>query len=79
MCIILVSFYIFYSYDIKNVAKRIRIFSILGGIETGPLNWGGVVPRTQKWGGDPLAAEGRAILGTPPQCVFGTFPKIRNP
>ena len=34
-----------------------------GGIEAGPLNWGGVVPRTQKWG-DPLAAEGLAILGT---------------
>ena len=49
-------------------------FSILGGvdivrrnwgsIDAGPLNWGGVVPRTQKWG-DPLAAESRAILGTP--------------
>ena len=41
-----------------------------GGIEAGPLNWGGVVPRTQKWGGDPLAAEGCANLGTPPLSVF---------
>ena len=67
--------YILFIWHIKNVAKRIRIFSIwgggcrhcttkLGGIEAGPLNRGGVVPHTQKWG-DPLSAEGRAILGTP--------------
>ena len=37
---------------------------------------GGVVAHTQKWG-DPFAAEGRAILHTPPpQYVFGTFPKL---
>ena len=41
-------------------------------------NGGGVVAHTQKWGGDPFAAEGRAILYTPPQCVFGTFPKWRK-
>ena len=46
------------------------------GIEAGPLNWGGCGPAHPKSGGDPLAAEGRAILGTPPQCVFGTFPNI---
>ena len=28
---------------------------------------------TPKSGGDPFAAEGRAILHPPPQCVFGTF------
>ena len=34
---------------------------------------GGMVTQKQKWG-DPLVAEGRAILHTTPQCVFGTFP-----
>ena len=48
----------------------------LGGVESvAPKSGGGVVCRTQKWGGDPLAAEGRANLGTPPpRDVFGSFP-----
>ena len=29
-----------------------------------------------KNGGDIVAAEGRAIFHTPPQGVFGTFPKV---
>ena len=33
---------------------------------------GGIVAHSQKWGGDPLAAEGRAILHTPPLSVFLT-------
>ena len=45
----------------------------------GRRNGGGMVAHSQKWGGDPLAPEGRAILHTPPpQYVFGTFPKGSN-
>ena len=48
----------------------------LGGVESvAPKPGGGVVCRARKWGGDPLAAEGRTNLGTPPRDVFGTFPK----
>ena len=42
-----------------------------GGIDAGPLHWEGCSPS------HPKVAEGRMILGTPPQCVFGTFPKSK--
>ena len=44
-----------------------------GGIEAGPLNWGGGGPAHPKvGGGEPLWGEGQTILGPPPpQCVFG--------
>ena len=48
----------------------------MGGVETSALKNGGSVDGCPgKWGGYTCAAEGRALLSTPPQGVFGTFPK----
>ena len=38
-------------------------------------NGGSILRGRKKWGEYTLAAEGRAIMNTPPQGVFGTFPK----
>ena len=47
----------------------------MGGVYLGEgKNGGSVVKRRKKWGEYTLVAEGRAIMSTPPQGVFGTFP-----
>ena len=57
----------------KKCCETHTHFFDLGGVDIERQNWGGS-PAHPKVGGYPLVAEGRAILGTPPQCVFGTFP-----
>ena len=47
-----------------------------GGVYLGEgKNGGSILRGRKKWGEYTLAAEGRTIMSTPPQGVFGTFPK----
>ena len=47
----------------------------MGGVETSAhKNEGSVDGCPKKWGGYTCPADGRALLSTPPEGVFGTFP-----
>ena len=47
----------------------------MGGVYLGEGKSGGsILKRRKKWGEYTFAAEGRVIMSTPPQDVFGTFP-----